>query len=85
MRLKEKNKSHGKVLVAVARKMLEVVLVLLTRDCDCADSDEVTTRRKTLKMDRITREMRDVAVAVERLSDRTTESLIGDYDHKLTG
>ena len=86
-RLRKRNKSHGTALVAVARKMLEVVFVLLTRDCDYVDSDEANTMRKIRKMERISKEMRDVdvAVTVEGLSDRTKEILRGDDNHTLTG
>lgn len=85
--LKKRNKSHGTALVAVARKMLEVVFVLLTRECDYVDSDDVNTRRKIRKMERISQEMRDVDVAgtVEGLSERTREILRGDDNHTLTG
>lgn len=86
-RLKKRDKSHGKAIVAVARKMLEVVFVLLTRECDYEDSDEVTTARKVRKMERISSEMRDVDVAatIDGLSEKAREILRGDDNNTLTG
>ena len=84
-RLKMRNKSHGTALVAVAWKMLEVVLVILNRECDYVDSDKLNTHRKIRKTERIPPEMRnvDIAATIEGLSDRPKEILGGDYKHTL--
>lgn len=83
----EKRKGHNKAVVAVARKMLSTVFVLLTRGCEYVEIDERNAKRKIRRMDRIANDMSDVDIdeSFEKLSDSSREVLRGGKDITLTG
>ena len=83
----KKRKDHGKAIVAVARKMLSVIFVLLTRGCEYEDREDDKVRYKTRRMERIARGVPDVDIenAVAKLSERTKKVLRGDSEITNTG
>jgi len=83
----KKRKDRGKAIVAVARKMLATVFVLLTRGCDYVEIDEKNARRKLQRMDRIAKEIPDIDVedSLENLSARSKEVLKGDDNYTYAG
>jgi len=48
----KKRIDHGKTVVAVARRMLAIIFVLLTCDCEYEEKDDGNVRRKLRRMDR---------------------------------
>lgn len=83
----KKRKGHGKAIVATARKMLEIVFVLLTRGCEYVETDEMLARKKIRRMDRIAREISDVDIetTISKLSDNAKEVLMGERSITNTG
>ncbi len=73
----KKRVGHGKAIVAVARRMLMVIFVLLTRGCEYEERDDDLTRSKLRRMDRIARDLPDTDLedALNGISDNTRKLL----------
>ena len=74
----KKRVGHGKAIVAVARRMLMVIFVLLTRGCDYEERDDDLTRSKLRRMDRIASELpdTDLGETMTLISENTRKILI---------
>jgi transposase len=83
----EKRIGKGKATVAVTRKMLEIIFVLLTRDCEYEEDHDMSTRRKLQKMERRAKELPDTDIneTFSGLSETAREALRGDTNIKMTG
>ncbi len=83
----EKRKGHQKAIVAVARKMLAIIFVLLTRGCQYVEIDEMGARRKIRRMERIAKEIPDVEVeeTLSGISEETREVLRGEESNTYAG
>jgi len=58
----EKRIGHQKAVIAVARRMLSVIFVLLTRGCDYEERDDANVSRKMRRMERMAKALPDVEV-----------------------
>ena len=83
----EKRKGHGKAIVAVARKMLAIIFVLLTQGCQYVEIDEGNARRKIRRLECIAREIPDVEIADAVLgsSEMTRDVLKGEDSNTYAG
>lgn len=83
----KKRTGHSKAIVATARKMLATVFVLLTHDCEYVDEDELNTRNKLRRMDRIAKDLADIDVEtmLSNLSESVKEVLLGERSITDTG
>jgi transposase len=83
----EKRKGSGKAIVAVARKMLATIFVLLTRGCDYVEVDEGNARRKIRRMERIAKELPDMTIeeTMSNVSETTREVLRGEENNTFAG
>jgi transposase len=83
----KKRKGHSKAIVATARKMLATVFVLLTRGCEYVEVDEISVRKKLLRMNRRARDISDVNIeeSISRLSNSAREVLMGERTISDTG